>query len=48
MGEGVLMSTPIPPIFIIDGHDVAVFASMEEAQLHLEPIDVKNQECGGF
>lgn len=48
MGEGFLTDSPIPPIFIIDGHDVAIFASIEEAQLHLEPIDVKNQQCVAF
>lgn len=39
------MDKPLAPIFIIDGLDVGIFASLADVLLHLEPIDVKN---GGF
>ena len=46
--EGILMSNLIPPVFIVDGEDVGVFASLEEALLQLEPRDVTNQEYTGY
>lgn len=36
--------TPIPPVFLIEGLDVAIFASLEDAQLWLEPPDVPSQK----
>ncbi len=37
-----MSSLPEPPIFILEGHDAAIFESVEQAQSHLEPIDVKH------
>ena len=38
------MKKPIPPIFIIDGEDVSIYKSVQDAAFHLEPIDVRNGE----
>jgi hypothetical protein len=43
LGEGMVMSKPHPPIFAVEGLDVAVYSSLEDALLHLEPIDVANR-----
>jgi len=48
MGEGVLSNTPTPPVFVIDGLDIGVFASVEEAVLQLEPVDVKQGEYSAY
>lgn len=42
------MDKLILPIFVIDGRDVGVFASIEDVQLQLEAIDVQNQEYLAF
>lgn len=36
-----------PPIIVIDGNDIEVFKNAQEAELYLEPIDVRNgvYEC---
>lgn len=34
----------VPPIVVTDGNDVALFGSIEEAEIALEPIDVRNNE----
>jgi hypothetical protein len=41
-------NNPTPPIFIVDGLDVGVFASLEEAVLQLEAVDVRNGEYSGY
>jgi len=41
LGEGPLKRHPKPPIFAVDGLDVAVYATLQDAFLHLEPIDVE-------
>ena len=38
VAERILMSSAVPPIFVIEGEDVIVYASVE---VDLEPIDVK-------
>jgi hypothetical protein len=39
-----------PPIVIVDrrGNDINIHASIEDAQLHLEAIDVKNNEYTAY
>jgi len=32
-----------PPIFVVDGSDISVHSSLEDAALQLEPIDVKDK-----
>ena len=44
MGKRVLGDNPIPPIFVVDGLDVGVFASVDDAVLQLEAVDVKQDE----
>lgn len=44
MGARLLIPTPVPPIFIVEGYDVGIFACLHDAQRQLEPLDVKNQE----
>ena len=34
---GILMDSVTPPFFIVDGEDVAVFASLRDVELFLEP-----------
>lgn len=34
----------VPPIIVIDGGDVGIFKTKEEAEMFLEPIDVENGE----
>jgi hypothetical protein len=29
------------PVFVLEGHDLGIFQSVEHAQNHLEPVDVK-------
>jgi hypothetical protein len=41
MGEGILMGYIAAPIFIVEDEDILTFASVRDAQLDLEPIDVK-------
>lgn len=36
------------PIFIVEGHDVAVFQTLEKAEGHIESIDVKNNIYDGY
>jgi len=48
MGERILDQNPTAPIFIIDGLDVGVFASLDEALLQLESIDVKTGEYSSY
>jgi hypothetical protein len=43
LGEGMVMGEPQAPIFAVDGLDVAVYATLDDALLHLEPIDVANK-----
>lgn len=33
-----------PPIIVLEGYDVEVFPSVQEAELYMEPIDVRNGE----
>jgi hypothetical protein len=42
MGKGPLKRQPKPPIFAVDGLDVAVYATTQDAFLHLEPSDVED------
>lgn len=48
MGEGVLRSKLTPPIFVIDGLDVGVFKSIEDAVLQLEPVDVNRGDYAAY
>ena len=50
LGKGVVMSSIKPPVVIVDrrGNDINIHASIEDAQLHLEAIDVKNNEYRGY
>lgn len=41
-------STPLPPIFIVDGHDVGIFGSTADAELQLEAPDVSSGIFQGF
>lgn len=36
------MSEIIFPIFVIEGEDIAIFPSLRDLQIQLEPIDIKN------
>ena len=44
------MTVPIPPIFVVDrqGVDLSVYASIADAELDLETIDVNNNEYFGY
>ncbi|MPZ69618.1 MAG: hypothetical protein GEU71_08820 [Actinobacteria bacterium] len=42
------MASPREPIFIIEGHDVGIFASVEAAQNQLEPTDVSDAVYKGY
>jgi hypothetical protein len=42
LGEGMVTEKPHPPIFAVDRLDVAGYASLDDALLSLEPIDVTN------
>src|SRR6267142_492460 len=44
----ILGNTPTPPIFIVDGLDVGVFASVDDAVLQLEAVDVNNGEYSSY
>ena len=50
MGKGVVMSPIKTPVVIVDrrGTDLSIHASIEDAQLHLEAIDVKNNEYAAY
>jgi len=48
MGEGILKQNPRPPIFIIDGEDVGIFSSLDDALLQLEAIDVLHGEYTAY
>jgi hypothetical protein len=48
MGEGFFSNNPIPPIFVIDGLDVGIFASIDDAVLQLEPVDVQRAEYSAY
>lgn len=37
-----------PPLVLSENGDVLLFASREEAEAYLEPIDVQNQEYRGY
>jgi len=39
MGERILMSGAVPPIFVIEGDDIIVFESFE---VDLEPLDIQD------
>ena len=41
VGEGILMSHIAAPIFIVEDEDILTFASVRDAQLDLEPTDVR-------
>ena len=47
-GRRVSKQQSIPPIFVIDGLDVGVFKSIEEAVLQLEPLDVDRGEYSAY
>lgn len=36
------MSNLTPPVFVIEGEDVSVYASVKEAEIDIEPIDAKS------
>jgi hypothetical protein len=38
------MLIPNPPLFIIDGQDLAIFRSMEHLVRYVEPVDVANDQ----
>jgi hypothetical protein len=40
MGERLVMTTPTSPIFVIEGFDVSIYASVEDAERHLESPDI--------
>ena len=42
MAEGILMSNLKLPIFVIEGGDVSVYLSVNEAEIDIEPIDAKS------
>lgn len=48
METRVLGNQPIPPIFIVDGLDVGVFASVDDTVLQLEAVDVNNGEYSSY
>src|SRR5215510_8023151 len=48
MGKRVLDNSPTPPIFIVDGLDVGVFESLDDAVLQLEAVDVENGEYSSY
>jgi hypothetical protein len=48
MGAGLVIVKPVSPIFVIEGLDVGVYASVQDAMLHLEPIDVADKIYKGF
>lgn len=39
---------PVPPIFVIEGDDVGIFATLGDAQLQLEPEDVRTTEYHAY
>jgi hypothetical protein len=43
-----MRSSPQPPIFILEGHDLGIFDDVEQAQAQLEPIDVKDGIYEGY
>jgi hypothetical protein len=43
-----MSSSPEPPIFILEGHDVGIFDSLGQAQNQLEPVDVEAGIYQGF
>ncbi len=50
MEERLAMNLPANPIFVFDvnGKDVAAYASVAEAEGHLEAVDVRNSEYEAF
>lgn len=50
LGKGVVMNSIKPPIVIVDrrGDDISIHASIEDAQMHLEAIDVRNSEYRAY
>lgn len=49
MGKGLVMRISLP-IVVVDnsGVDISIYPSIEDAELHLEPIDVKNGEYRAY
>jgi len=41
-------SGPLPPIFLIEGQDVGIFASLRDAEIQLEPPDVLDESNKGY
>jgi len=50
MGKGMVMSSIKLPVVIVDrrGDDINIHASIEDAQLHLEAVDVRNNEYRAY
>jgi len=50
MGEGMVMkeSRPQTPIFVLEGHDLGIYGSVQHAEDHLEPIDVREGIYDGW
>jgi hypothetical protein len=44
MGEGLLMNNATAPILLVDGLDVSLYGSLEELEIGLEPLDVKDYD----
>ncbi len=42
MGKRILMNTITLPIFVVEGNDVMIFPSIEDIQIQLEPIHIKD------
>lgn len=43
-----MKAAPQPLIFVVEGDDVGIFESVEHAQNHLEPVDVKDGIYEGY
>lgn len=50
VGERMVTPAMKPPIIVIDkrGHDLSIYSTVEEAENHLEAIDVKENEYTAF
>jgi hypothetical protein len=44
----VMKSSPQPPIFIVEGHDLGIYDDVEQAKTYPEPIDVKDGIYEGY
>lgn len=49
LGEGLVSERFIvPPLFIVEGQDLGIFSSVEDAQDHLEPPDIAGGAYVGY